>query len=76
MFDDAPVPGSTVGPWLILERLDSGTFGVVFQARRAGHPEAPLVALKMARRPLDPRFPREAELLQRCLAPSIPGYED
>ncbi|HYI02187.1 serine/threonine protein kinase [Hyalangium sp.] len=72
----APVPGSTVGPWLILKRLDSGTFGVVFRAQRAGHPEAPSVALKMARNPQDPRFPREAELLRRCLHPSTPGYED
>ncbi|HYI00494.1 serine/threonine-protein kinase [Hyalangium sp.] len=72
----APVHGFTVGPWLILERLDSGTFGVVFRAQRAGHPEALPVALKMARNPQDPRFPREAELLQRCLHPCIPGYED
>ncbi|HYI02176.1 serine/threonine protein kinase [Hyalangium sp.] len=76
VYAHAPVPGSTVGPWLILERLDSGTFGVVFRAQRAGHPEAPPVALKMARNPQDPRFPREAELLRRCLHPSIPGYED
>jgi eukaryotic-like serine/threonine-protein kinase len=76
VHEDAPAVGSTVGPWLILERLASGSFGVVFLARRAGHPKSPLVALKMARWPNDPRFMREAELLQRCLHPSIPGYED
>jgi serine/threonine protein kinase len=76
VYPHAPVPGSTVGPWLILERLDLGTFGVVFRAQRAGHPDAPPVALKLARNPQDPRFVREAELLRRCLHRSIPGYED
>ncbi|HYH98361.1 MAG TPA: hypothetical protein VD972_20580, partial [Hyalangium sp.] len=56
--------GSLVGPWLILERLDSGSYGVVFRAQRAGHPEAGSFALKMAKQPNDPRFEREAELLQ------------
>ncbi|HYH99173.1 serine/threonine-protein kinase [Hyalangium sp.] len=76
VYAHVPVPGTPVGPWLILERLDSGTFGVVFRAQRAGHPEAPPVALKLARNPQDPRFPREAELLRRCEHPCIPGYED
>jgi len=76
LLDDMPQPGTTVGPWLILERMDSGSFGVVFRARRAGHPEAPPVALKMARAPRDPRFLREAELLQRVRHPSAPQYED
>jgi serine/threonine protein kinase len=76
MLDDMPPPGSTVGPWLILNRMGSGTFGVVFRARRAGHPEAPPVALKMARAPRDPRFLREAELLQRGHHLSAPRYED
>jgi len=68
--------GATVGPWLILDRLDSGTFGVVYRARRAGHPESPPVALKMARQPGDPRFDRETEVLQGSHHPSIPRYED
>jgi hypothetical protein len=59
----APVHGSTVGPWLILERMDSGSFGIVYKARRAGHPDSPPVAVKMARQPKDPRYKREAELL-------------
>jgi serine/threonine protein kinase len=68
--------GSTVGPWLILERLDSGSYGVVFRVQRAGHPEAGSFALKMAKQPNDPRFEREAELLQLIHHPSVPRYED
>jgi serine/threonine protein kinase len=75
MHDDLPSHGSTVGPWLILERLDSGSFGVVYRARRAGHPEAQPVVVKMAKRPRDPRFEREAELL-RLGIPGAPRFED
>jgi eukaryotic-like serine/threonine-protein kinase len=75
MHDDLPALGSMVGPWLILECLDSGSFGMVYRARRAGHPEAQPVALKMARRPRDPRFEREAKLLQLGL-PGQPKYDD
>jgi serine/threonine protein kinase len=75
MHDDLPSHGSTVGPWLILERLDSGSFGVVYRARRAGHPEAQPVVVKMAKRPRDPRFEREAELL-RLSIPGAPRFED
>ncbi|HVG57662.1 MAG TPA: serine/threonine-protein kinase [Hyalangium sp.] len=73
---EAPAVGSTVGPWLILERWGSGSFGIIYKARRVGHPDGPFVALKLARRPQDPRFLREAELLQRCPHSSIPQYED
>jgi eukaryotic-like serine/threonine-protein kinase len=73
---DMPQPGSTVGPWLLLDRMGSGSYGVVFRARRAGHPEAPPVALKMAKTPRDPRFLREAELLQHGHHPGKPRYED
>ncbi len=71
-----PVPGSTVGPWLLLQRVDSGSYGMVFLAQRAGHPESPPVALKMARQPRDPRFERETLLLQLMHHPSVPRYED
>ncbi|HVG59382.1 MAG TPA: serine/threonine-protein kinase [Hyalangium sp.] len=74
MHEDLPPLGSTVGPWLILERLDSGSFGVVYRARRAGHPDSPPVVVKMARRPRDPRFEREAELL-RLGIPGAPRFE-
>ncbi len=69
-------PGFSVGPWRVLKRLDWGNYGVVFLAQRAGHPESPPVALKMARNPRDPRFEREGLLLQRMSHPSIPRYED
>jgi serine/threonine protein kinase len=69
-------PGFSVGPWRVLRRLDWGSYGVVFLAQRAGHPESPPVALKMARNPGDPRFEREGQLLQRTPHPSIPGYKD
>ncbi len=72
MHEDLPPLGSTVGPWLILKRLDSGSYGVVFRARRADAPESPPVALKLAKQPGDPRFTREAETLQRSHHPSIP----
>ncbi len=77
MIPTDPAPGCLVGPWLVLERLDWGNYGVVFRAQRAGHPESPPVALKMARNPSDPRFEREGLLLQRMPPhPSIPRYED
>lgn len=75
MTREVPAIGSTVGSWLILERMDSGSFGVVFLARRAEAPESPPVALKTAKMPNDPRFEREVELLQRCPHPSIPRFE-
>jgi serine/threonine protein kinase len=71
-----PAPGSTVGPWLLLQRVDSGSYGVVFLARRAGHPDSPPVAVKMARQPMDPRFEREGQLLQLMHHLGIPRYED
>lgn len=64
-----------MGPWLILERLDFGSFGVVYRAQRADHSNSPPVALKVARRPRDPRFEREAELL-RLGFPGAPRFED
>lgn len=72
----APAPGSTVGSWLLLERVDSGSYGVVFRAQRSGHPNAPAVALKMAKQAGDLRFEREAQLLRLVQHVGIPGYED
>ncbi|WP_224367793.1 serine/threonine-protein kinase [Hyalangium versicolor] len=65
-----------VGPWRVLARVDSGSHGVVFRAQRADHPESPSVALKLARQVGDPRFEREAALLQRVQHPGVPRYED
>src|SRR5262245_58406659 len=71
----ASLLGATVGPWLILERLDAGHFGVVFRARRAGHADAPPVALKIAKSPSDPRFEREVQVLEEG-GPGLPRFED
>jgi eukaryotic-like serine/threonine-protein kinase len=68
--------GSTVGSWLLLQRIDSGSYGVVFLARRAGHPDSPPVALKLAKRAGDARFEREGQALQLMHHPSLPRYED
>lgn len=75
MHDDLPPLGATVGPWLILGRVDSGSYGVVFHAQRTHAPESPPVALKVAKQPGDPRFERETEVLQRSHHPSIPRFE-
>lgn len=76
MAREVPAIGSTVGSWLILERVNAGSFGVVFLARRADAPESPPVAIKTAKLPNDARFEREAELLRRCQHPSIPQFVD
>ena len=69
-------PGTLVGPWRIEGYAGRGTYGVVFKARRAGHPASALVALKMALYPFDPRFFREVELLSRTRHPSVPELLD
>ncbi|KFE69898.1 serine/threonine protein kinase [Hyalangium minutum] len=66
--------GSTLGPWLLLQRVDSGSYGVVFRARRADDPSAPPVALKVAKQADDPRFEREAHILQLIQHPSVPRF--
>ncbi len=62
----SPLPSDTlIGPWRLLEHLNSGAFGRVYLAVRDDEPDSPLYALKLARRPADARFEREAELLSR-----------
>ncbi|WP_224368638.1 serine/threonine-protein kinase [Hyalangium versicolor] len=78
---DAPTPdslrpGSLVGPWRVETYAGGGTYGVVYRARRAGHPGSVPVALKVARFPHDPRFFREVELLMRSRHPGIPELLD
>jgi serine/threonine protein kinase len=73
---EAVSPGITLGPWKVLQRLDSGSYGVVFLVERAGHPEAGLFALKLAKQSWDERFEREARLLQRCVHPGVARFED
>ncbi|MFL5350437.1 MAG: serine/threonine-protein kinase [Hyalangium sp.] len=63
---------TVVGGWRVVARTGCGTFGAVYRAVPAHDEHALPVALKLALRPADPRFAREAELLSRCHHPSIP----
>ncbi|WP_224245275.1 serine/threonine protein kinase [Hyalangium gracile] len=69
-------PGMGVGPWCVVRRHARGTYGTVYLAERAGHPEAGRFALKMANAPMDPRFARETEVLARIRHPHVPRFED
>jgi hypothetical protein len=69
-------PGSLVGSWRVVGYAGRGTYGAVYRARRAGVSDAPLVALKVAVFPKDPRFLRERELLSRSHHPAIPRLLD
>jgi len=73
---DSLRPGDLVGPWRIEGAIGRGAYGAVFQARRAGHPSSPPVALKVALYPHDPRFVREEVLLDRVRHPSVPQLID
>ncbi|WP_224363995.1 hypothetical protein [Hyalangium versicolor] len=48
--------GSLVGPWRVEGYAGRGSYGAVYQARRAGHPGSVPVALKLALFAYDPRF--------------------
>jgi len=72
----APDTGSQIGPWRILERMGSGTFGIVYRVCLAEEPGAGEYALKLARWAGDFRFEREAELLSRLRHPHVPGLRD
>jgi hypothetical protein len=69
-------PGDLVGPWHIEGYAGRGSYGVVFRARRAGHPSSRPVALKVAQGANDPRFEREVGLLSRVRHPSVPQLLD
>ncbi|WP_224245477.1 serine/threonine protein kinase [Hyalangium gracile] len=73
---DSLRPGSLVGPWRVEGYGGRGTYGVVYRARRAGHPGSLPVALKVAVFPHDPRFGREVELLSRVRHPGVPRLVD
>jgi hypothetical protein len=72
----SPATGSLIGPWRVLERRGSGTFGIVYRVCLAEDPEAGGYALKLAREPGDLRFEREGELLSRIRHPHVPGLRD
>jgi serine/threonine protein kinase len=73
----SPVPeyGSQIGSWLIRERVGEGSHGLVFRAAPADRPEDNRYALKLALKPADERFEREAHLLSRVKHPSVPRFE-
>jgi eukaryotic-like serine/threonine-protein kinase len=73
---DSLRPGAIVGPWQVEGYAGRGSYGAVYRARRAGQPNAPPVALKIAVFPSDPRFHREVELLSRNPHPGIPQLLD
>jgi serine/threonine-protein kinase len=57
--------GTRVGRWQVVGRLGDGGFGTVYAAARAGWRRGGLYALKLSRRPDDPRFGSEAQALRR-----------
>jgi serine/threonine-protein kinase len=61
-------PGAQVGPWRIVDRRGSGTYGTVFLAEG----DSGQVALKVAHDPRSARFGREVELLARIRHPAVP----
>ena len=73
---DSLRPGAIVGPWQVEGYAGRGSYGVVYRARRAGQPQSPPVALKIALYPSDPRFQREVGLLARNPHPGIPRLLD
>jgi hypothetical protein len=73
---DSLRPGDLVGPWRIEGYAGHGSYGAVYRARRAGHPNSEPVALKIAVFPSDPRFNREVTLLSRHRHPGIPQLLD
>jgi serine/threonine-protein kinase len=63
--------GTTVGRWRVVRPLGQGGFGCVYAVREAHAPQGPVYALKLARRPEDPGFGREAEGLRRVRHPGV-----
>lgn len=72
----ALVPGTRVGPWRVVSRCGHGSYGVVYRVERAEPADTRPFALKLALRPLDPRFEREGELLSRIHHPQVPRLQD
>jgi serine/threonine protein kinase len=68
--------GEIVGPWRLEGYAGRGAYGVVYRARRAGHPHSEPVAVKLALRSDDPRFAREVKLLTVIHHPAVPRFID
>lgn len=73
---DSLRPGNLVGPWYVEGYGGRGTYGVVYRARRAGHPGSLPVALKLALFSNDPRFMREVGALSLMNHPAVPRLLD
>lgn len=69
-------PGDLVGPWRIEGYAGRGSYGLTFRARLASQPQSAPVALKVAVFPGDPRFWREATLLEKLQHLSVPQLLD
>ena len=69
-------PGARVGPWRIVDRRGSGTYGAVYLAEGVAPEATGRVALKLAHHPWNARFGREAELLARLRHPCVPRLFD
>jgi hypothetical protein len=67
--------GALVGPWIVQDRVGSGSHGVVYRVIHSGRPHDGSYALKLAHVPEDTRFEREARLLSSLCHPAVPRYE-
>ncbi len=66
--------GTKIGPWRVVAWRGQGTYGVVYLVVREGEEQGVPYALKLALRPMDRRFEREAELLARNRHPNVPRF--
>jgi serine/threonine protein kinase len=66
--------GTKIGPWRVVAWRGQGTYGVVYLVVREGEEQGVPYALKLALRPMDMRFEREAELLARTHHPNVPRF--
>jgi eukaryotic-like serine/threonine-protein kinase len=66
--------GMKIGPWRVVAWRGQGTYGVVYLVVRDGDEQSGTFALKMALRPMDMRFEREAELLARIHHRNVPRF--
>jgi eukaryotic-like serine/threonine-protein kinase len=69
-------PGTEVGPWRVVSLRGAGSYGAVYRVQKVGEEQAGPFALKLALRPLDPRFEREAEVLSRIGSLYVPQLHD
>lgn len=71
-----PREGARIGAWRLLGLRSWGAYGTVYRAEPLERPGAGPFALKLAHRPMEARFLREAELLRRVSHPHVPRLYD